>query len=121
MKEQGFKIPDNYFEQRKESLKEISQAEPLSSKPSPLRLWPWLAAAASIVVAIILFPTEHSQDKMEFSNLHSEQVLEFLSEDPYAVHPESFLELSDSSENDWQIIDLQELEHYLDNRSYEYL
>lgn len=122
MKEQGFKIPENYFENRKASLKAITE----KPESSPIRsisqkLGPWLAAAAILTLGFFLLPKEPTETELKFSEVQTENLMDFLSEDPYAVHPESFFELEDSSDSYLEIIPEDELEYYLDQHTYEYL
>lgn len=122
MNEKGFKIPENYFEQRKASLKGIAEENPKVPKRKTIKLFgPWLAAAAVIAIALFLIPGKPPKPEVQLSELQTEVLMDFLSEDPYAVYPESFIQIDDTLTNDWDIISEDDLEHYLDNRTYEYL
>lgn len=133
MKEQGFKIPDDYFQAKVKSLQEIAQTvesekPELSSPPKSNKAWYWLSAAAALILAFFLFPNEQNRDaNISFSDLQEEQVIEFLNEDPNALHPEVFLEIpleiSDelSDFEELEILDESAIENYLNDHTIEYL
>ncbi len=123
MKEQGFKIPDNYFESKKASLKEIAGAEPLNEKPArKLKSWYWLASAALLAIAVFLIPTEELDPQLTYSDLPEEDIIEYLSEDPHGIYPESLIDYTEAdSLFDTQAFDDELIESYLNENSIDYL
>lgn len=133
MKEKGFKIPEDYFKTKVKSLQEIAETmesdKPEVSSPQKAnRTWYWLSAAAALILAFFLIPNEQNQKStISFSDLQEEQVIEFLNEDPNALHPEVFLEipldigdeLPDFEE--LEILDENAIEGYLNDHTIEYL
>lgn len=124
MNDKGFKIPENYFEERKASLKQIALEQGKEKSPRHrLQTWTWLSAAAAVIaIALFLLPFEKdTSPELHFSELEADNLMDFLSEDPYAVYPESFIQMEDSLDSHWELIDADDLENYLDTHTYEYL
>ena len=129
MKEQGFNIPEDYFDKKKLELKAIAQNSEQEAKDSSFpfqKFYPWLVAASLIVGFLLIQPfSDTDKDISEFSELNEENVLDFLSEDPFAVYPESFLNtepFTDSTEDTFlDELDLESIESYLESNSNEYL
>lgn len=128
MQEQGFNIPEDYFDKKKLELKAIaesSEQEARSFFPFQ-KLYPWLVAASLVLGYLLIQPfNDTDQEVSEFSELNEENVLDFLSEDPFAVYPESFLNtepFADSAEDNFlDELDLESIESYLESNSNEYL
>lgn len=126
MKDQGFKIPEGYFEAKKDQLKALAQESGPVTKAAPKTriLWPSLAAAAAVLIAALFFlPLNSKQNSdLNFSDLQEQEVIDFLNQDPYGVYPESFIELpnSESSEG-FENLDTKLIESYLNEHSSEYL
>lgn len=138
MKDQGFKLPDNYFEETKLRLKDIaleSSASPETNSAAVARghklRWTSisLAAAAVLLLSFFLFqpdtPPAPNSD-LNYSELNEQEIIHFLSEDPSVVFPESFMTLSseealneegllEDEALDSELIDAYLSEQYLSN------
>lgn len=123
MEQKGFKIPEDYFSQKKADLRSITESHTAAQKKDHYP-WHWFAAAAVIALAVFLFPFESTEtdESWEFSDLQEAEIIEFLSEDPHAVYPESFVsfQLEDSLSND-EDLDAELIENYLNEHTIDYL
>jgi len=123
MKEQGFKIPEDYFESKKQSLKEIMPRQDAPAR-SYSRFYPWIAAAAIVIISLGIIPfLKKPQDPtLNFSDLQDEEIINFLNEDPNSLDPALFLDLNlqDSLEVS-DDLDMESIESYLNEHSTEYL
>lgn len=125
MKEQeGFKVPDNYFKEKKRSLKAIASAD-TPSEPLLKRMRPrhWLSAASIVFIAFLLSPWQvfEAEENLNFSDLNESEVMDFLNEDPNAFHPENYLSypIADSL-SEIEEIDTEQIEDYLNDHSIQY-
>ncbi|WP_421752942.1 hypothetical protein [Croceimicrobium sp.] len=125
MKDQGFKIPEGYFDAKKDQLKALAQdSSPVAKNPKSRILWPSLAAAAAVLIAALFFiPLQVNQNsELNFSDLQEQEVIDFLNQDPYGVYPESFIELpDDEAAEGLDNLDTDLIESYLNEHSTEYL
>lgn len=126
MKEKGFKIPDNYFEHKKSALLNIANTDTEVKEGSSIKkLYPWLAAASVVLFAWAFWPQDASLDSsVQIESISDEKLVEFLSEDPFAVYPESFFYGEDSLNTEGNLLDdldLESIESYLESNSHEYL
>ncbi len=123
MKEQGFNIPEDYFDSKKQALKEIMPEKELPTKRLS-KLYPWIAAAAVVLISLSIIPIRRSTqaDGLNFSDLQDEQIIDFLNEDPNSLDPALFLDLNlqDSIESTDEL-DVESIESYLNEHSTEYL
>lgn len=133
MKERGFNLPDNYFEETKLRLKDIAldgRAEPKADIPQESRSfklnWTYasIAIAAALIIGFFVFQPKSSvtsSSEINYSELNEQEIINFLSEDPNAIYPESFITLSDedilSEEEalDSELIDAYLSEQYFSN------
>ncbi len=121
MEEKGFKIPEAYFEAKKKQLKEIAAGEEKAGHR--LRYLYWFAGAAALVLIFIqVILSEPADTASDLQSISAEVLQDYLSEDPLAIYPESFISLDSNTEaNVLDNIDLESIESYLENNSHEYL
>ena len=119
MKEKGFKIPEDYFTQKKIELKKIAREEK-PSKSNAIQLkrnYYYLVAAAILAISFfIIYPSANPQDSysISFSELQEAEVINFLIEDPIGVYPESFISLPENQLDSLNNLDIELIDAYLD-------
>lgn len=122
MREKGFKIPEDYWESSRKRLYDIPQEESGSKPESKRSIYLWLGLAAAGVSLILYLSWPGLEPSLDYQDLDPQLVSEYLSEDPYAVYPESFLSLQDSVDQEaMEHLELENIEEYLENIPYEYL
>ena len=119
MKEKGFKIPEDYFTQKKIELKKIARDEkPSKSSERQLkRNHYYLVAAAILAISFfIIYPGANPQDSysISFSELQEAEVINFLIEDPSGIYPESFIALPENQLDSLNNLDIELIDAYLD-------
>lgn len=124
MEQKGFKIPDDYFGQKKANLRAIAEQDLRQNKSKRFkRNWYWMAAAALIALAVYLIPFQQKEsENLQFSDLQEEEIIDFLSEDPNAIYPESFVSFHlEDSLSDVEAFDEELIENYLNENTIDYL
>jgi hypothetical protein len=121
MKEKGFDIPEGYFKGKKADLKKISENAELVQKPvANFKRW-YFAAAAIILAALFIPKLQQENSSLNFSDLQSEELLDYLISDPDAINPESFIEFNIDTLIGFEFDDEDLIESYLDQHSTEFL
>ena len=83
-KHPSFQVPSNYFEEKENTLKKIAQHPKQKSIIKPL--WPWLAAAAALLLALFSWPVDDTSIAPSAAEPSSTEIIAFLEQDKYALH-----------------------------------
>ncbi len=126
MNKSEFKVPENYFREKKALLKEIP-----SKRKNIFQLYPWpsaLSAAASIALLIGLALNYNEENFVEPENLDqisASAIDEFISYSPYAAYPETYLLEEDNLEmelsNTDELFEHELIDDYLNQYTNEFL
>lgn len=126
MDNSDFKVPKDYFRQKKVSLKQIS-----TERRNVFQLYPWrsgFSIAASICLLIslslyYLYPQDNKQDKLE--QVSASALDEFISYSPYSAYPEAYLLEEESIEweetNAVKLFNEESIDNYLNEYTNEFL
>jgi|GEM_PF-3424489 len=126
MNNSDFKVPEDYFRQKKVSLKQIS-----TKRNNVFRLQPWgsgLSIAASICLLIAfsfyyLYPQQANQQNLK--QVSASALDEFISYSPYSAYPEAYLLEEESIElehtNAVELFNEEQIDSYLNEYTNEFL
>ena len=126
MNNSEFKVPENYFHEKKVALKQIP-----SKRKNLFQLHPWgsgLSIAASICLLITLslyYLKPQPTNPTSLAQVSAAAIDEFISYSPYSAYPETyFLEVESidlEEANTVEVFDEEQIDEYLNEYTNEFL